>query len=72
MQEMREMWVWFLFQEDPLEEENGNPLQYSWLKNSTDKISAGYGPWGCEESDATEQLRTERFLREFRCVIEFL
>ena len=30
-------WVPSLGQEDPLEEENGNPLQYSCLKNSMDR-----------------------------------
>ena len=34
-------------------EGNGNPLQYSCLENSMDR---GYSPWGCEESDTTEQL----------------
>ena len=36
MHETREIWVQFLSQEDPLEEENGNPLQYSWLGNPMD------------------------------------
>ena len=31
------MRVQSLGQEDPLEEENGNPLQYSSLKNPTDR-----------------------------------
>ena len=36
---------------------NGNPLQYSCLKNSMDKRSlAGSSPWGRKESDMTEQL----------------
>ena len=30
---MRETWVQSLGQEDPLEKENGNPLQYSCLEN---------------------------------------
>ena len=30
----------------------GYPLQYSTLENSTDCIS----PWGCKESDSSEQL----------------
>ena len=34
MQKTQEMWVQSLGQEDPLEEENGNPLQHSCLKNS--------------------------------------
>ena len=31
----------------------GYPLQYSGLENSMDCI---WGPWGCKESDMTEQL----------------
>ena len=37
MQETREMWVWSLGQEDPLEKGNGNPLQYSCLENPMDR-----------------------------------
>ena len=38
-------------------DENGNPLQYSSLENSTDKRSlADYSPQGHEESDMTERL----------------
>ena len=36
MQETQETQVWSLGQENPLEEENGNPLWYSWLKNAMD------------------------------------
>ena len=40
-------------------EGNGNPLQYSCLENSMDRGAwwAIYSPWGCKESDMTEQLR---------------
>ena len=34
VQETRETWVQSLGQEDPLEEEIGNPLQYSCFENS--------------------------------------
>ena len=35
----------------------GNPLQYSCLENPHGQRSlAGYSPWGCKESDTTEQL----------------
>ena len=37
MQETQEMWVWSLDREDLLEEENGNPLQYSSLLNPMDR-----------------------------------
>ena len=55
MQETQETRVQYLGWEDPLEEENGNPLQYSCLENSMDK-----GSWWAiaqrvaKESDATE------------------
>ena len=38
-------------------EENGNPLQYSCLENSMDRGAwRANSPWGCKESDTTEQL----------------
>ena len=37
----------------------GNSLQYSCLENPRGQRSlAGYSPWGCKESDTTEQLST--------------
>ena len=36
-------------------EGNGNPLQYSCLKNSMEQRSlVGYSPWGRKELDTTE------------------
>ena len=38
-------------------EGNGTPLQYSCLENPMDRGAwVGCSPWGCEESDMTEQL----------------
>ena len=38
-----------------LGEEKGNPLQYSYLKNSMESGAwGGYSPWGHKESDTTE------------------
>ena len=37
-------------------EEKDYPLQYSGLENSKERGLAGYSPWGCKESDMTEQL----------------
>ena len=34
---MQETQLQVLGQEDPLEEGNGNPLQYSWLENPMDR-----------------------------------
>ena len=40
-------------------EGNGNPLQYSCLKNPYEERSlAGYSPWGHKELDTTERLST--------------
>ena len=36
---------------------HGNPRQYSCLENPHGRRSTeGYSPWGCKESDMTEQL----------------
>ena len=43
-------------------EGNGNPLQYSCLENPHGQRSlVGYSPWGCKESDTTEQLSTAQY-----------
>ena len=45
--------------ERPPEEGHGNSLQYSCLEKPHGWRSlAGYSPWGCKESDMTEQLST--------------
>ena len=36
---------------------HGNPLQHSCLENPHGQRNlVGYSPWGCKESDMTEQL----------------
>ena len=35
---------------------NGNPLQYSCLKNSMDRNLVGYCPWGWKELDTTDHV----------------
>ena len=43
----------------------GYPIQYSCLENPHGQRSlAGYCPWGCKESDTTEQLSTAQY-KEF-------
>ena len=39
------------------------PLQYSCLENSMDRGVAGYSPWDCKESDATERLSTHMVIK---------
>ena len=51
-----------------LGEGNGNPLQHSCLKNSTDLV--GYSPWGQKELDMTKRLSLiylEKYLFRFFC-----
>ena len=50
---MWETWVQSLGKEDPLEKENGNPLQYSCHGR---RSLLGYGPWDHKELDTTERL----------------
>ena len=46
------------------EVEHGNPPQYSCLENPHGHRSlGGYSPWGCKESDTTEQLSTAQHMR---------
>ena len=50
----------------PSGEGNGNPLQYSCLKNPMDGGAwAGYSPRGCKESDTTEQLHNNYYYYYF-------
>ena len=47
---------------------NGNPLQYSCLENPHGQKSlAGPSPWGCKESDMTEQLSIRIRVTESLC-----
>ena len=39
--------------EDSPGERNGNPLQYSCLRNPLVRSLVGHSPWGCKESDMT-------------------
>ena len=52
MQEMQETEVQSLGREDPLEEENGSPLQYSCLENSMDRGAC----WGYEVSSPFREI----------------
>ena len=52
------MWVQSLGQEDSLEKEMATYSSILAWKNSMDRGAwqATYSPWGCKESDMTEQL----------------
>ena len=55
-QEMQETWVWSVGQEDPLEKEVATHPVLLPGKSRGQRILVGYSPWGCKESDTTEQL----------------
>ena len=55
---MQETWVRSLGWEDPWKRAC-NPLQYSCLKNPLDRGAWWVSPWGCKETDTTEQLSTQ-------------
>ena len=49
------MWIQSLGWEDPLDRENGNPLQYSLPEKSHGQRSlVDYSPKGCKELDMTK------------------
>ena len=51
---------------------NGNPLQYSCLKNSTDKEPGGYSSWGHKELDTTEQLTRLNITESYSKILSWL
>ena len=70
VQEAQEMWVQSLGWEESLEEENGNPLQYSCLKNPMDSRAwQAYSLKDCKESDTTERLPTHKHKSYMRTIL---
>ena len=53
---MQEMQVWFLGQEDPLEEEMATCSNILAWKAPWAEKPGGYSPWGHKELDTTAQL----------------
>ena len=56
MQEMQETSVQSQGQDNPLEEERQLTLVSLSGKSHGQRSLVGYSPWGCKESDMTEQL----------------
>ena len=54
--------------EDPLEKENGHPLQYPCLENSTDRSLVGSSPRVAKESDTTDRLTPSFSFLESRVI----
>ena len=54
---MQETWVWSLDWEDPLEKVRATHSGIlAWRIIHGQRSLVGYSPWGCKESDKTEQL----------------
>ena len=53
---MQETWVLSLAQQDPLEKVWQPTPVFLPIESYRQKSLAGYSPWGCKESDTTEQL----------------
>ena len=52
---MQETWVWALGGEDPLEKGMATPIFLPGEFHGQRSL-VGYSPWGCRDSDMTEQL----------------
>ena len=60
---MRETWVRFLGEEEPLEKEKWQPTPvFLPGKSHGWRSLAGYSPWGCKQSDTTEWLLSSRWV----------
>ena len=58
---MRETWVQFLSQEDPLEKEMAiYSSTLAWKIPWMEELGAGYYPWGRKESGTTERLHLDK------------
>ena len=63
---MRETWVQFLGWEEPLEEGMATHFSILAWRIPMDRGTWQVCPWGCKESDMTEQLSTQHTNREGR------
>ena len=58
----QEMQIRFLHQEDPLEKEMATNSRFLAWRVHGQRSLVGYIPWGCKESDMTEQLNNNKML----------
>ena len=49
-------WVWFMCQEDPLENGMATTPVFLLAESHEQRSLEGYSPWNCKESDTTEEL----------------
>ena len=65
---MKEMQVWALGQEDPLEEEIATTPVFLPGESLGQRILVGYSLQGCKELDATQQLNKNKYICMCVCV----
>ena len=59
MQEMQELRVWSVGQEDPLKKRRATHSSILAWESHGQRRLAGYSPWDCKESDATEHAHIQ-------------
>ena len=69
MQEIQETWVPYLSWEDPLKKEITTHSSILAWKILWIEEPGGLHPWGCKESDMTEQLSTHAIVAVIRRVL---
>ena len=69
MQEIQETWVPYLSREDPLKKEITTHSSLLAWKILWIEEPGGLHPWGCKESDMTEQLSTHAIVAVIRRVL---
>ena len=69
MQEIQETWVPYLSREDPLKKEITTHSSILAWKILWIEEPGGLHPWGCKESDMTEQLSTHAIVAVIRRVL---
>ena len=63
---MQETWVQTLGRKDPLEKETTTHSSILDGKSHGQRSLVAYSPWGCKESDMTEQLNNQGVTWWFR------
>ena len=66
---MQEMWVLSLGWEDLLEQEMATHSSILAWESHGQRDLVGYGPWGCKESDTTEQTHTQGTCYSAGCLV---
>ena len=68
---MKEMWVQSLGWKEPLETKWQSTLVCLPGKSHGQRNLEGYSPWGCKESEMTEQLNNNTFILSVLIILSF-